>query len=143
MNPAVAWLTEQEQEQVALVAQDLTMAQIAKRVGRSVAAVQSTATRIRTKLGVSSQAAIVHWAWQHGYLGDRAELFDKIREQNAELRRLNTELSGRPQLTAEVEHLQSTLQRQSQERDTLLNRIDNLELMYRAAVLQKKPDGAA
>jgi DNA-binding CsgD family transcriptional regulator len=141
MNPN-AWLTEQEQEQVALVAQDLTMAQIAKRVGRSVSAVHSTATRIRTKLGVSSQAAIVHWAWHHGYLGDRTELLAKIKQQNAELTRINAELGGRPKLTAEIMHLRGLMQRQNEDRSVLLNRIDNLELMYRAAVLQKKPDAS-
>lgn len=141
VNPAQAWLTPLEQKQVELIAADRTYNQIARETGRSVASVHSAATRIRTRLGVHSAAGVVNWAWQHGYLGDRTELLLKVREQNKELTRLNAELSERPRLTAEIERLWALLQSQSEERDVLLNRIDNLELMYRSAVLHK-PGGS-
>lgn len=63
-----ALLSEKEAEVLLLICQDLTSVQIAKRIRRSVVAVEKYRHGLRKKLKVRGVAGMVKWAVRHGLI---------------------------------------------------------------------------
>lgn len=67
-SPAVT-LTTRETQVVAMIGRDMKYKDIALELNLGYETVKTYATRIRTKLGLSSKVAVALWAQKEGLLG--------------------------------------------------------------------------
>jgi two-component system invasion response regulator UvrY len=67
--PAAPLLTPRESEIVALIGAGLQVKQVAAELGISISSVNTYRTRIFRKMGLSSNAALIRYALQHGLAG--------------------------------------------------------------------------
>jgi DNA-binding CsgD family transcriptional regulator len=112
MNPRP--LSPREQQVVALVAEGLTNDEIGDKLYLTSASVKTHLERAGKKAHTRSRAALVNWAWQHNYIGDRADLQDQIDSLTRRILEMRTEIAAE-----EVEELRNT--------------IENLQAMYATA----------